>query len=530
MDLYWREQARTAAVAVSRRSPARRRCSRTGCRRPSPPSCPWPVEPELDSSTRLQAFSTTAITFLEPTRVSPPGPPAPPPPSSAEEEPRGKPVPPERAEPAGGTARPPRRCPGPDRFLRRAPSGSCRLRTSSASHERLTSLSRPEKPPIPTTLAPRAMIALGRARLARDGERPAAVGVDVGQGRVQRSGVAAEGAAAEAAAAAGAAGEAATAGARRRAPDRGRPEPVPPEEPNSARAARRARAGRARARARGARARARGAEQRRAAPRRRRRSRRRKPAAARAEALAFGLGRRRGRRRGRSSWWRRRGCRTPTPRARASSAAIATRQRDRACPRRAREREHGDREHAEADQHRRQPVQLGRIMAADHELDDHARGDRDRRQHPQAQAPAEQLARAGPDEGRQERRQQGDVVGVEDPAREAEQHSAREEGAAHGDQPPGPRVPAAQARGDDHRDRRHECEPEQPADLAAEGRVRAAAAAPSLRRTCCSGLRPARRRGLRPARPRDRGRCIRRSARGRGCRSCPRSRAGSSPG
>ncbi len=33
------------------------------------------------------------------------------------------------------------------------------LRTSWASHERVTSDSRPEKPPMPTTFAPRSMIA-----------------------------------------------------------------------------------------------------------------------------------------------------------------------------------------------------------------------------------------------------------------------------------------------------------------------------------------------------------------------------------
>ena len=165
-------------LRLSRRSPRRGRCSHTGC--------PWPSSWSRDGSTRLQAFATTAITFLAPTRVSPRGRELAPAPSSGDEEPGRKP--PARASapspPDARDAAVP--CPGA-RLLRPAPSEPCRVRTS-CGQPRAADLGLPagEAADPNDVCAPRDDRA-GRVGLARDRQRPAPVRVDVGENRVQRA-------------------------------------------------------------------------------------------------------------------------------------------------------------------------------------------------------------------------------------------------------------------------------------------------------------------------------------------------------
>ena len=86
----------------------------------------------------MQAFATAAIAVFEPVRVSPGRPP---------------PKPPPRAPlPAAAPVAPALASPTTQRILPKL--------TSIASHETLTSLSRPENPPIPATLASLEMIAV----------------------------------------------------------------------------------------------------------------------------------------------------------------------------------------------------------------------------------------------------------------------------------------------------------------------------------------------------------------------------------
>ena len=108
-----------------------------------------------------------------------------------------------------GRRRPPCRCSGPSSMtvcepvrpscgppMPVLPSASTqRMRPSATacfSQATLTSLSRPEKPPMPATSAPESMIAEAARRLARDADRAAAVGLHVGEGGGEGGRVAAE--------------------------------------------------------------------------------------------------------------------------------------------------------------------------------------------------------------------------------------------------------------------------------------------------------------------------------------------------
>ena len=74
-----------------------------------------------------------------------------------------------------------RRCIPPFEVAETRSSGSCPADHVLASQSTVTVVSRPEKPPIAATSAPEGMIDWRRARLRRDHERAAAVGLDVGE-------------------------------------------------------------------------------------------------------------------------------------------------------------------------------------------------------------------------------------------------------------------------------------------------------------------------------------------------------------
>jgi hypothetical protein len=114
-------------------------------------------------------------------------------------------------------------------------------------------------------------------------------------------------------------------------------------------------------------------------------------------------------------------------------------------------------------------------MTEHDELGDSTAGDREWRDDPHrpatggdAERRRKHLADASADQQRRERREQRDVVRMEDPARVAERDGCRSERAADGDQPWRPLIGTAQAREREDRDPRHEREAEQPSRLVTE--------------------------------------------------------------
>ena len=183
-----------------------------------------------------------------------------------------------------------------------------------------------------------------------------------------------------------------------------------------------------------------------------------------------------------------------------------------------------DREHADGDQHGRQPASAGpgsRPRTASSVA--HAGGDRQRTDD-RARSRPPPISCAAPGTRRARRR----TARAARRSRDGRSRSPTlnstavvSEPAADGDQPAAARVCAAQARREQQREAADGRKAEQPAGLAAERRVQQ-----PQRSLVPPNMFPPCRPGRRPGRRRARGRCIRRSATARGCRPFPRSTAG----
>ena len=394
-----------------------------------------------------------------------------------------------RPRPSRSSSRCGRRCPGRRRRRRRrGPSGSCRRGPRSASQARLTSLSRPEKPPRPAMSASEAMIAAAAVDWLETASVPPPLALMYASAVVSDAELPPKRATA----------------ARPAEPAASRP-PAPPWRPGARRP------GRCRRRAR---CRRRGAEPpavppaagRRGSRRRgRRRYRRRRP------------GRRRsrrprspGRRPGRCRWWRGRASGPTRPPGR--SGASRSRSRSPTLRVRASGAE-GERARGDARRPRRAP-------AASHSSEPGLssstissvitpRADRERAGDAGERVAPREAHRAGADQRGGERRELAHVVRVEDAL------GAQKATAAVSAEPPTARTQPvtgsrrAQARRDDQRDARDEREAEQPAGLPAERlveqpqRARVAAEQAAAATAAHRRRRPARR----PGRRAGRGRC-----------------------
>ena len=184
-----------------------------------------------------------------------------------------------------------------------------------------------------------------------------------------------------------------------------------------------------------------------------------------------------------------------------SSAPTRRAERDRPL---GQERERRGGRDAGGDQQRRQPARASRgCRAGSPPRRRRPASTASGREHAGGRAALGELRGAGADERGGERRQQRDVVRVEDPLREGERDGGGQERAADGDQPARAGVGAAQAARGEHGDAGDEREAEEPAGLAAHALVEqaqpaglaaehAAAARPAARRVAARARRPGR--------------------------------------